>query len=95
MKISWPPIIIAAVIFIAGIVGSYYSSQISIAEDLGKRPTREEVKEEIKGYHEQVKREVDDIKESQKETREDIRDIRQNIERFIQSQIERDRRPNQ
>ncbi len=64
---------------------SYYSSQVSVAAELGDRPTRAEMRETIQEYTSIVQRELDTIKESQKETREDMRAIR----RYMDEQARR------
>lgn len=86
---SWQPIIFVAVIVSAATV-SYFSSQISLAEELGDRPTREEMNGHITELKETIVREVkeakqeqknnyEDVKQQQSETRQDIRDLRQII----------------
>jgi len=85
----WQPIIFVGVIISAATV-SYFSSQISLASELGDRPTREEMNGHIEKLEETIVREVkeakeqqktnyEDVKEQQRETRQDIRDLRQLI----------------
>ena len=80
----WYPLVFGVGIVLAGMV-SYYSSQVSIAAELGNRPTRGEMREAIKEYTVTAQRELDTIKESQKETREDMRAIR----RYMDEQSKR------
>ena len=78
----WYPIVSGIGIVLAGIV-VYYSSQVSIAAELGDRPTRAEMKATVQAYHFAVQRELDTIKETLKETREDMRAIRRYMEQAI------------
>lgn len=82
----WYPLVFGVGIVLAGMV-SYYSSQVSIAAELGNRPTRVEMREAIKEYTVTVQRELDTIKESQKETREDMRAIRRYMEQTAQPHV--------
>ena len=74
---------------IAGLA-SYYSRGIGLTEELGNRPTRAEVQQQITEIKETIVREVRDIKDSQtkdaqqyqsqqQEVRQDIRDLREVI----------------
>lgn len=47
-------------ITIAGIVG-FFSGRVGIAEDLGERPTRQEMREILVDYQDHVVRELDGI----------------------------------
>ncbi len=87
--IPWYPIIFALTMLATAGVG-YFSSQISLAEELGARPTRDEMNGHIEKLEERIVQEVKDAKEEQqaqyivirdqqKETRQDIRDLRQII----------------
>jgi len=76
--IPWYPILFATGLVITATV-SYYSSQISLAEELGDRPTRHELNGHVQELKEIIIREVQEIKEQQKEVRQDIRDLRQVI----------------
>ena len=87
--VPWYPILFATGLVITATV-SYFSSQISFAEELGNRPTREEMNGHIARLQETIVREVqeakeeqkndyEDVKQQQRETRQDIRDLRQII----------------
>ena len=89
MPTPWYPILFGVGIVLAATV-SYFSSQISLAEELGDRPTREEMNghiatlqetiiREVKDAKEEQKADYEDVKEQQAETRQDIRDLRQLI----------------
>ena len=73
-----PGLVIAGMLFAS--MASYWMNQVSIASAMGDRPTRQEMKETVQEYHENVKRELDTLKESinksQTETREDMQAIR-------------------
>lgn len=81
MTTPWYPIMAGAAMVLTALI-SYYSSQVSIAAELGDRPTRAEMRDTVKGYTDTVQRELDTIKESLREGREDMRAIR----RYIESQ---------
>ena len=87
--IPWYPILFGVGLALTATV-SYFSSQISLASELGDRPTREEMNGHIEKLEETIVREVtevkeqqkanyEDVKEQQSETRQDIRDLRQLI----------------
>lgn len=89
----WQPILWGVGIVAMGTV-SYFSSQVSIAEELGDRPTRFEVQQQITEIKEIIVREVKEIKESQskdaqeyqsqqREVRQDIRDLREVIVQIL------------
>lgn len=86
---NWYPIVGAITVAVA-VGGSYITSRISLAEELGDRPTRSEMNGHISKLEERIVQEVKDSKEQQqeqyivirdqqKETRQDIRDLRQLI----------------
>jgi len=88
-SISLQSALIIAGMVIAGLA-SYFSSRIGLAEELGARPTRAEVQQQITEIKEIIVREVKDIKDSQqedakeyqsqqREVRQDIRDLREVI----------------
>ena len=86
---NWYPVVGAVTILLA-VGGSYITSRISLAEELGDRPTRAEMNGHIDKLEGRIIQEVKDAKEEQqaqyivirdqqKETRQDIRDLRQLI----------------
>ena len=88
-SIPWYPILFGVGLTLTATV-SYFSSQISLASELGARPTREEMNGHITELKETIVREVKDAKEEQKadyqdikeqlrETGQDIRELRQVI----------------
>ena len=89
MATPWYPILFGFSLALTATV-TYFSSQISIASELGDRPTREEMNGHITELKETIIREVKDakeeqqtsnaaIREQQRETRQDIRELRQLI----------------
>jgi sensor histidine kinase YesM len=91
----WQITLIVAGMAVAGLA-SYYTSRISLAEELGNRPTREEVNGHVQELKEIIVREVTEIKEQQKsdaehyqeqqgEVRQDIRDLREVIINNLQA----------
>jgi len=92
-SIPWYPILTISAVALTALV-SYYSSQISLAAELGDRPTRQEMNGHITELKETIVREIQDVKDQQrddikrvqdtqdenhKETRQDFRDLRQII----------------
>lgn len=82
-SVSLQSVLIVAGMVIAGLA-SYYSSRVGLAEELGDRPTRAEVQQQVTELKETIVREVKDLKDSQekdaqqyqsqqKEVRQDIR----------------------
>jgi len=85
-SIPWYPIL-GVITIVLAISGSYVSSRISLAMELGDRPTREEMNGHVNKLEETIVREVKEAKEQQKsdykriekqqsETRQDIRELR-------------------
>jgi len=85
-SISMQSVVILAGMVVAGLA-SYYTSRIGLAEELGDRPTRAEVQQQVTEIKETIVREVKNIKDSQaedakqyqsqqQEVRQDIRDLR-------------------
>jgi len=66
----WIPVIS---IFIA-LGGAYITAQVSVAEKLGDKVSRSELKEAVKDTREQIQREMIDIKENQKQANEQIQE---------------------
>jgi len=94
-SISLQSALIIAGMIIAGLA-SYFSSRVGLAEELGNRPTRQEVTNHVQELKEIIVREVKEIKEQQKtdaqsyqtqqtEVRQDIRDLREVIINNLQS----------
>ena len=63
--IPWYPIALVVGMVLSAIV-TYYSSQISFAEELGNRPTRTEMQQQLTEIKEIIVREVKEIKDQQK-----------------------------
>ena len=89
----WQPVTYGIGLILTAIV-VYYSSQVSLAEELGDRPTREEMNGHITELKETIVREVQEAKEQQAtdygriekqqaETREDIRTLSSDLRRLI------------
>ena len=89
MTTPWYPIL-GIVTIVLAVSGSYLSSRISLAEELGDRPTREEMNghitelketiiREVKDAKEEQRSDYEDIKEQLRETGQDIRELRQVI----------------
>ena len=83
--VSLHTVVIVVGMVVAGLA-SYYSSRVGLAEELGDRPTRAEVQQQLTEIKETIVREVKDIKDRQEtdaenytrqqgEVRQDIRDL--------------------
>ena len=87
MATPWYPILFGTGLVLAATV-SYFSSQISLASELGDRPTREEMNGHITELKETIVREVKDAKEEQRESnnaiREQLRETGQDIRELRQ-----------
>lgn len=81
-------------IALISVVAAYYTSQVSITEKIGDRPTRtevsaavknhkEEIKDALKETQEQTQRQLDDIKKQQDRTYNEIQKINDNIKELI------------
>lgn len=88
----WQPAMFVAGITVAAIA-SYYSSQISLAEELGDRPTRSEMNGHVQELKEIIVREVKEIKDSQAKQGQQYQDqqkeVRQDIRRLTDIIIEK------
>ncbi len=91
-SISMQSIVIVAGMIVAGLA-SYYTSRIGLAEELGNRPTRAEVQQQITEIKETIVREVKDIKDSQaedaKQYQSQQQEVRQDIRRLTDIIIEK------
>ena len=67
---------------LSGIV-AYFSGQMSIAQEIASRPSRQEMKETIKATQEETQRQLDDIKKQQDRTYSEIQKINDNIKELI------------
>ena len=67
---------------LSGIV-AYFSGQISTAQEIASRPSRQEMKETIKATQEETQRQLDDIKKQQDRTYSEIQKINDNIKELI------------
>ena len=67
---------------LSGIV-AYFSGQISVAQNIASRPTRQEMKEELKATQEETQRQLDDIKRQQDRTYNEIQKINENINKMV------------
>jgi gas vesicle protein len=75
----WIPVVS---LFLA-IGGGYLSSQVSLAQQLGDKVSRGELKEAVKDTRDQIQRELNDIKDNQKKTQDDIRDLNRSLQRWM------------
>ena len=91
-SISMQSVVILAGMAIAGLA-SYYTSRIGLAEELGDRPTRAEVQQQITEIKDIIVREVKDIKDSQtedaKQYQSQQQEVRQDIRRLTDFMIEK------
>ena len=62
---------------------TYFTSQLIIAEKMGDRPTRTEVKDETKDIREQLRRELDTIKNQQQQMFEMIQETNKNVSKLL------------
>ena len=74
------PSIIALII--SGLM-TYYGSQLVVAEKLGDKVSRAELKEAVRDTRDQIQRELNDIKENQKAVQEDIKETNRLLRQMI------------
>lgn len=72
-----------AVPLIAMAVGGYYHQRVTMAEELGRRPTRKEMMEAIDKSQQQTQIQLNDIKNRQEKTYGEIRDMNNLIRDYL------------
>lgn len=84
----WIPVVS---IFVA-LSGAYITAQVSIAEKLGDKVSRSELKEAVRDTREQIQREMNDIKENQRQTNEQIQETNRLLRQLMLRKSFDDRR---
>ena len=67
---------------LSGIV-AYFSGQMSIAQEIASRPSRQEMKETIKATQEETQRQLDDIKKQQDKAYQETRAVNEKVDKVL------------